>query len=146
MNDRYKFRVWDKVGERMIVDVQDFIPLKITNKGILRLNPLHEENLYTLIEFGDPFIPMQCIGLKDKNGALIFEGDIIKFRAHDYSVGDTGYIIYDNEKACFSIKWNDGLIHECPTYYNRIDKTFEIIGNIYNNPELVQENWKDSNE
>jgi len=141
MNDRYKFRVWDKVGERMIVDVQDFIPLKITNKGILRLNPLHEENLYTLIEFGDPFIPMQCIGLKDKNGALIFEGDIcFNPNCDDTESGKNYRVIYWEETwakfsadyFCSGHKFMTNCEITCEDACH-----WEVVGNIYENAGLI---------
>ena len=54
-----KFRVWDRIDKKMIIDEQEFIPFKITNKGILRLNPYHKENLYNIIPFGNRFELMQ---------------------------------------------------------------------------------------
>lgn len=46
---KVKFRAYDKQDKRMIVDEQDFIPLKITNNGVLRLSPLHEEDLWEFV-------------------------------------------------------------------------------------------------
>lgn len=69
---------------------------------------------------------MQYTGLKDKNGKEIYEGDVVKID------GDKKYI--------GEIKWNvlgfvcdygiDGIKNHLPDYV-------EIIGNIYENPELL---------
>ena len=67
----------------------------------------------------------QCTGLKDKNGKLIFEGDIIS-RGED-----RGVIKYDDETASYYIRWKESetFIEDC-----------EVIGNIYENPELLEVN------
>ena len=68
-------RVWDSVENNMITDEQkDGVPiLVITNKGILRLSPMHKENLWELIPFGNRFIPMIGSGIPDAEGSEIYE-------------------------------------------------------------------------
>lgn len=68
---------------------------------------------------------MQYTGLKDKNGKLIYEGDIIS-RGED-----RGVIKYDDETASYYIRWKESetFIEDC-----------EVIGNIYENPELLEVN------
>lgn len=73
---------------------------------------------------------VQYTGLKDKNGKEIYEGDIIK---HDYYV--------DAQE----IKFNERLItYKCypaDVFILKVDEeqeNFEIIGNIYENPELLK--------
>ena len=74
-------------------------------------------------------ILMQYTGLKDKNGKEIYEGDIVKSNDHSIWV-----VKWDCDYASFMIQsfGNRGLswlMHITP----------EVIGNIYENPELVGE-------
>lgn len=133
MQDRFKFRVWDNSEKRMIVDEQDFIPVKITNKGILRLSPFNN-GLYSIIEFADRFILEQCTGKKDKSGVLAFEGDICKCYG---GVGANGAIRreylyplpieYDDYNCCFVFVDKDNKLNLPISRF----ETFEIIGNIH---------------
>ena len=88
-----------------------------------------------LNEYGDigeistPVIPEtvgQYTGLTDKNGVRIFEGDIIRFE------DDIGYVIYNGDDARFLV--------DSPNMYISMDYSneFEVIGNIHDNPELLQ--------
>lgn len=72
----------------------------------------------------------QCTGLKDKNSKLIYEGDICKYKFEE--IGEQKAIIYFNKELCsFLAKpLND-------FQYIRINDC-EVIGNIYENPELLE--------
>lgn len=76
----------------------------------------------------------QFTGLVDKNGTKIFEGDIIE--GLDYTPEDGGYGVVYFEDGAFEVRGNDcvGTFHE-----NYWGKDFEVIGNIYDNPELLGE-------
>lgn len=74
----------------------------------------------------------QYTGLEDKNGKRIFEGDIVE--GLDYTAEDGGYGIIGFEEGAFDVSNND----ICGTFYeNYWGKDFEVIGNVYDNPELM---------
>ena len=80
---------------------------------------------------------MQYTGLKDKNGREIYESDILK----DH--GDEGpiYVEYSDEHAGFIfVDIFDPSGREVYTPMQISYEAFEVIGNIYRNPELLEEN------
>jgi uncharacterized phage protein (TIGR01671 family) len=79
-----------------------------------------------------PVIWMQYIGLQDKNGNDIYEGDII---VGFFAWGAvSGVVEYDEEIAAFCTKYPDNM-----TFDGHDMKNFFIAGNIHENPELLDE-------
>ena len=82
--------------------------------------------------FVDPDTVGQYTGLTDKNGKRIFEGDIVEG-------GD-----FDAEEGYGVIRWEDGAFEVATETFlgtfheNYWGKDFEIIGNIHDNPELLE--------
>ena len=71
----------------------------------------------------------QYTGLKDKNGKEIYEGDI--YSIIKYDIDDIGH------KEIHTVKFDEIL---CRFNVNKFDsEAYKIIGNIYDNPELVKE-------
>ena len=81
---------------------------------------------------------MQSTGLKDKNGSEIFEGDIVKYKAGCNTF--TEEVAYDKNFAGFGVRdANANIIFTFGELAEDIDlHSLEVIGNIYENPELLE--------
>ena len=77
----------------------------------------------------DPDSIGECTTLKDKNGKLIFEGDILK------GMRGLHRVYYDTSLACFEWAKINGNWEES---FSGFADEYEIIGNIHDNPELLE--------
>lgn len=79
---------------------------------------------------------MQYTGLKDKNGTEIYEGDIVNFRNGESKL----YIAFNlgQWSMCRYLDEPDKNYRNLDHYVNH-DGPIEVIGNIYKNPELLEE-------
>ena len=82
----------------------------------------------------DPKTVGQYTGLKDKNGVRIFEGDFT--RHHRYE--DIAYLVWHEQHICFAGKSLDENGGERYYYQKRNEPYLEVIGNIHDNPELLE--------
>lgn len=82
----------------------------------------------------DPETICQCTGLKDKNGKLIWENDIVNCLTEDCS----GYIGWNESEAgfYFNVLLEDGSFEEEHIY--DYQDCIEVIGNTFDNPELLE--------
>ena len=74
----------------------------------------------------------QCTGLKDKNGKLIWENDIVETQY------GKAVVVWD--KSEWRIKWIDDLIWRKDLHYWANDNSWriEVVGNKFDNPELLE--------
>lgn len=72
-----KFRVFDKNSKKIVIDEQEFLPIKITNKGVIKLSPLYKQDLWEILD-SENFEITQYIGLNDINNKEIYVGDYLK--------------------------------------------------------------------
>lgn len=122
-------KTWDELGKvkRIRFDGEGNVTTVLFEGKFLGVNtPVDEIKL------------MQSTGLKDKNGKEIFDGDILACKTDDEVINLN--VFWDEEHALFmfeSKKYNEqeplAELVENNTY------PFEIIGNIYENPELLED-------
>lgn len=142
MNREIEFR-----GKRLDNDEWLYGDLMHGNQGGCYIYPLDAENLYTENKV-DPDTVGQFTGTKDKHGKKVFEGDVVRRRDSAFGYVDTGVVKYDCHLGAFVLEYesygrtyqstfkdgfsyNDGKCTIDGTY------SYEVIGNIYNNPELL---------
>ena len=133
---KLKFRAWLKEEKKMVnVETMDF-----TDKSIQYLEKNEFINAYLLRRMiFDDIELMQYTGLKDKNGKEIYEGDIIKYKfPYDTRLKHISPVKFLETEASFGIK--DRYGNEIPLYTISANNYFEVIGNIYENKNLLEEN------
>ena len=149
-----KFRAWDKKYEVMRPVIEYFRPYKYipvtTKAGYQSIRSEVGDEVFW--GFGTPeageegYIIMQYTGLKDANGKEIYENDVVKYVAGE-NYQNTGVVIWVDEKNSFNLKTYPFMcgfvIHN--EQENKTDKFewdetnyMEVIGNIYENPELLE--------
>jgi uncharacterized phage protein (TIGR01671 family) len=127
-----KFRVWDKLAERMIYPHNDN-----QQHFIIDLNGQFH-NLQNG-SGGDDYVIQQYTGLTDSNDDPIYEGDILK---NHYDVGNNiiGQVLYESDHGGYIFQWKRIRKGRGQDYKNlNCDVAFEsvIVGNIFEHSELL---------
>ena len=133
-----KFRAWDKTENKM----WNVETIYIEDEWV----KVNDGSIYGITkDLVRDYVLMQSTGLKDITGDEIYEGDIVKVLVHDIEpkiMKDKMYIgVVAYNQGTFDIKISKdtylGIIPEM--YMLDIDCVFRILGNIYENPELLED-------
>ncbi|MCT3085971.1 hypothetical protein EFO30_11165 [Lactococcus lactis] len=126
-----KLRAWDKQDERMSYGEVEYFDDSINYRFDHFCTGADED-----VEF------MQSTGLKDKNGVEIYEGDVINYRnSFRNPMTGSGSLSINRD---FKIIFKDGEF-KAKGFDIRLKNILsysEVIGNIYENPELLREDTK----
>ena len=133
MDDRFKFRIWNNSE----IHYNDFVVTatgyvgKITEEFLGKC-VFNQEDLTADKEC----VLMQCTGLKDNNGKLIYEGDIINIWCLNFTKNQISEVKFCKERAAFTFDFKTDLGNIAPCTMEKTE--IEVIGNIYENPELLE--------
>ncbi|VUW99116.1 YopX protein [Streptococcus constellatus] len=119
-----KFRAWLPISKWMCeVTVIDY---DLRSVDICRIGDVEHYTEMTVSK--DEVILVQSTGLKDKNSVEIFEGDILKYDS------ESGKVVYDPDRTMWRVYGKDFDDALSDWWIGR------VIGNIYENPELMEGN------
>lgn len=121
-----KFRAWDSARKEMCNKPQMDYTDDIDGHGFHNAYFEDERN------FKDLPIVMQYIGKKDMDGKEVYEGDIVAYEGIKVNIGK---IVYSEKWGCYEIKMIIGgeTLEITDLHYSA------VIGNIYENKELLEE-------
>ena len=131
-----KFRAWDKVCREMFYnsELANGDMMVICLDGEIQLS---DDDTYK----PDDFILMQYTGLKDKNGKEIYEGDILRLWRSTGKNGEPRGEYYKPFPVEYCELWTQFVVvdkaNKAQMGIWQAFGAFEVIGNIYENPELL---------
>lgn len=114
-----------------------YVRYGFTGKEKHYIVPVYASDLYAFEV--DKKTLCQYTGLTDKNGKKIWENDIIKTSRYGKDDGKGSNAGFD----IFSVRWDDGsfaLYSKWRRFNLRDNNGYEVIGNIFDNPELLTTN------
>ena len=121
MNDRFKFRVWDNEQKRYT----SVKPIVLCNDWFIREIAMQDND-------DGQYVIEQCTGLRDKNGLLIYEGDILQYTdTHGFKIRQE--VVWENDNARFThvVESDLGLGYRLSPLEKEICALKEVVGNIH---------------
>lgn len=140
-----KFRCWSPDNQEMYFPDGNY-SFRMFNSGVSfepYFNADELQSFHTDPE-GEEYLKkievMQYTGLKDRNGIEIYEGDIVKHIK--YSTKNIGVVTFgegEYNPDHWSVSWHGWFVEGVDCTFDEYDAMdhFEVIGNIYQNPELL---------
>ena len=139
MNDRFKFRAWDRERKLLIYSWSE----STTEQRKIYEDVYGKDETYNcwqccqldcLDNYGENFIIEQCTGLKDKNGKLIYEGDVVEVsEAYENGIYKIEFCQSDCEYNLYNTEGN--FMYQLTKSMARY---MEVIGNIHENADLIK--------
>ncbi len=135
-----KFRAWEKERKEMLEVLGIFFDVgTISHKPLMlkgNTNPFSTGYPNTYLK---DIELMQYTGLKDKNGVEIYEGDIVRHYDYPYCKAGGQSVVRWDDCACGF----EPFTEEIADYGHPIaGEWIEVIGNIWETPELLEENYE----
>lgn len=139
MQDRYLFRgkridngEW-VIGNRIDDGVTGQVFIHAVGNSVNESDKVGEEGCLQFVAFEvAPSTICQCTGLKDKNGKLVWENDIVEYRD---CTTERYVVAYENDKACFEYQQYGCSIMN---FDEMSSVEVEVVGNVFDNPELLE--------
>ncbi|MGJ3931933.1 YopX family protein [Lactiplantibacillus argentoratensis] len=132
-----KFIAWDNENGFYLYNVQDAYD---TLSGFVKYddgnNAEYDEDCFGSFLDNKRYAVEQFIGLKDVNGKDIYVGDVLKTESGRIQIVDKGVLASDRDNIISGFYANN-INDDKPHTFSYDD---EIIGNVHENPELLEEN------
>lgn len=138
MQDKYKFRAWDEQRKKYIYGIERRLNI-VSQAGNIRVLSIAE------IDDNERYVLEQCSGLKDSQGQLIYEGDIVQITEKEDKICKERLLITLKNGVFWANDNDDNEYSELVTVDEMVNddaETFQIldnkiIGNIHEDLKIV---------